>query len=137
MNRIQVSGNTPADLAEKISDVGEEYTKEDLRDARLEIEDAILEGGWREHKLWHVLQDYLNVEPALYDKRLEEIAMHLNHLLNGAEADRGEVTLAVGQIFARAEARYWLNSLIEPYVKDDWVEERAAEIAGERLELAS
>lgn len=139
MDRSQISSWTPPEIAERAADRGvEEYSPEDLKEARLEIVDAILgtEKGWRGTRLWHVLEEFLNVDGPVYAARLAEIGKHLQHMLGGDEADR-PAPVSDRLSMARADAHIWLHGLVEAYVKQEWVEARAVEIAGERLELAS
>ena len=138
-DRLHMPSAMPAELAERLSDRGvSEFTDEDKAEARLEIADAIMEKpkGWKGHTLFSTLQEYLNADSAVYDTRLAEIAKHIRHMLYGDEADR-PAPLADRLLLARADAETFFRGTVEDYIEQEWVEERAAEIAGERLELAS
>lgn len=130
---------TPPEIAERAADRGEqEYSPADLAEARTEIEDAILETqkGWKGHTLFGALQHFLNEDAPLYDVKLGEVAKHLQHILEGNPEDKG-VPFCDRLALARMDARTWLRGIVAEYIEDDWVNERATEIAGERLELAS
>lgn len=115
----------------------QEFSAEDLKDAREEIVDAILTEpkGWKGHTLFGTLQEYLNTEPAVYDTRLAAIAKHVQHMLNGNPSDRpaphGDL-----MILARADAETFFRGTVEDYIDDEWVEEHAADIAADKLEDA-
>lgn len=94
-----------------------------IQKAREEIVEAILKGqGWRGHVVSAVLEDYLNVTPPeLYD-RLGEIGARLKLLANYEDA-----TLPL----LRDSTKTWLRDLIEKYIRPEWIEDRAAELARE------
>lgn len=134
MDRLQISGNVPADIAERQSDVSAsraEVDEETRDEAKEEIVGAILYGkGWNDTGLWHVLQEHLNTEPLIYDTRLREIGKHLQHMLCGDPQDR-DAPYADRIQLARSDAETWLKGLVEDYVPEQWIEERAAQIAAE------
>lgn len=139
MDRAQINSWTPPEIAERAADAGvAEYSAEDLKEAREEIVEAILgtSKGWRGHSLDYAFQHHLNVGAAEYDSRLAEVAKHLQHMVFGNPADRPAPNADL-MILARSDAQTWLRGIVEAYVENDWVEERAAEIATERVELAS
>ncbi len=115
----------------------QEFSAEDLKDAREEIVEQFTDGP----RLWEALQGWLNVDARLYDERLSIIAKQMQTLLSGEEVahdlyptykERREASYAC----ARATARIWLEEIVREYITDEMVEEHAEKIAAQKLEDA-
>ena len=122
----------------------QEYSPEDLKDAREEIVEGIIgnTNGLNGTLLWQVLQEWLNVDARLYDERLSVIAKHLQTLLHGAILEpmhwmSFDERRKAAHAEARSEAEEWLSEIVRESITEEMVEERAAKIAAEKLEDAS
>jgi hypothetical protein len=94
-----------------------------VQQAREEIIDAIMTGhGWRGHVLAAVLEEYTNVTPPILYDRFAEIATRLKFLACKRDDEL---------ILLRADTDAWLRGLVTTYIRDQWVEDRAAELACE------
>lgn len=129
MNSRTPCAASAAELAHDLGD--EEYTARDLKEARLELVDAILRGP----RLWEALQSWLNVEVRDYDCGLRVLAMHIQAMLHGRDEDK-PAPYAERILLARSDAEMWLRRIVSDYVTDEQVQQRAAEIAAERREGA-
>jgi hypothetical protein len=89
-----------------------------IQQAREEIIEEILEHhGWKGHTLGSVLVEHLNVAGVQFDQLCEVLAGHIQSLSAGYPAKD------------RDEARKFLRTLVESYIRDQWIEDRAAELA--------
>ena len=121
----QISSAVPADIAERLADndIGE-FSKADLRDAQLEIEEELV-AGERVGKLdlEAVLDEELNRN---YAATLRNLYEHFAGIAScGCSAER----------CLNADA--WMLRLVRSHITEEMVEERAAKIAADRLEDAS
>ena len=129
MDRLQISGNVPAELAERISDVdAPEFSQEDLKDAREELTEKLLAGdkvgGIDLEALFEneVQNNYLAFLRNLYE--------HFAGIGNDSRVDEYD---------RAAKAAECMKRLVEAHLDahPDVVEEHAAEIAAQKLEDAS
>lgn len=129
MDRLSISANVPADIAERISDVGgEEYSAEDLKDAREELIEKLLAGDKVGHVDLEGLIDYeADTNRAAFVRNLYE---HFAGI--GSDSRTGDYDRCM-------KAGEWMQRLVEAHLDahPEVVEERAAEIAAMKLEDAS
>lgn len=133
-----LDGNTAAERNHareqgRLADAADRITKDDLQRAREDLVEAHMGNP---EKLANVLDcfcsDGMNAANTL--------AFHLHQLLNGAPRDKGETYKTQPRedllIEARSEAQQWLTGLVEKFVTDDMVQERAEEMEREAAEDA-
>ena len=130
MDRLRISGNVPAELAERLSDNGiEEFSAEDLRDARLEIEEELAAGKRiGTFDLEAIIEVELNRN---YDATIRNLYEHFAGI--GTDGGSAEYDRCM-------RAGEWMLRLIRQQLDTpdgaEIIEERAAQIAADRLEDA-
>ena len=121
MDRLAVSSAVPVEISERISDVSGLDPEPYLDIAKEEITDKIMSGDFRGHGLVSVLDDYLQVtDPRDFRDRLSILVGLFQRIVLASEKDRGEHI---------ANAETWLRERVEGYVPDQWIEEKALEMA--------
>jgi len=121
VDRLAVSSAVPVEISERISDVSGLDPEPYLDIAKEEITDKIMSGDFRGHGLVSVLDDYLQVtDPRDFRDRLSILVGLFQRIVLASEKDRGEHI---------ANAETWLRERVEGYVPDQWIEEKALEMA--------
>lgn len=130
-DRLRMPSAMPADLAERLSDQGvEEHSAADLKEAREDLIEKLFAGkriGLPSLGLDALLESEIENSPA---SAIEELASFLRGSTVGGDYARLELCDRM-EAFATRICDAHLDA------NPDVVEERATEIAGERLELAS
>ena len=137
MDRRQVSGNVPAELAERISDQGEGADPEDFKEqAKADLVDGVMShpNGYRGVRLWHILQSWLNCDGREFDERLSVLSHHLHGIFNGHAKDR-DALFADRLVLARSDAESWLRIIVAQELPQRVIDDMAEELASEDDEV--
>jgi hypothetical protein len=128
VDRAHINSWTPPEIAERAADRGVvEYSAEDLKEAREDLLEKLLAGDkFGRTDLELILEDEIQRNYASMRRSLYE---HFAGIGNDSHVDEYDRASRAGE---------WMKRLVEAYLdaNPDLIEERAAEIAAERLEDA-